>query len=729
MAMALFPPQVVVPLSECSSQIHVQGQLTQSTVTILANGAEVAGGKATGPDQWFPLKSGARLAPGAKVTAVQELGGERSAPSPDSVIVQARPPHPGYAIFDPSQHLWVGAQCLLLVGMVPGAMVTVQSLEGTFTAQADDGTAVVSRKPLAPHEIMQAHQTACGINGPPNQSVAPEQLPAGLYSARISQPLSACQTQVTVQQVAEGGSVIIERPSETFSVCFPLSEEFVDLGSPLQENEELHLQVQLPGSDGISDAGRYRVGPQPPAPKIAGHLCAGATSILVQGLTRHQKISLLQDGNNVGTFESPGASYAVPVPPLSPGAHFRIQYEFCGVTSTTRQEWVVEPAPATITVPVIPSHSLTECSTRVLVTHVEAGAHVQLFSEQLGGQIGDSYAVSSSTVISVTPALSAGDQVIATQSACGHVTHSSPVQIQALGDLPLPIIQPLPIEGAHAVTVANVVPGAGVDLYVNSSFAGSAIAESTRVLVPIIDGHPELTINQKVNAQQQLCTIIKVGPTVVVQPMPPKIESFQATPQAIDPGQSSILTWRTFGADSVKVNDENGHLVVSGLPDDQKTVRPTQTTTYTLIAVHAGVESRSHPVTVTVRTAPPSPQTTTQTIELFRQTVFEGSIPYIAKYPSIGFLTGTLKQITIPSPEPGITFVSFVKVNRSTQECGNPDAVVSLRPGESTTPNILAEIFGTVSPSFPVTFVACIGVPLGQPVPTSVAITITYTSL
>src|SRR5437764_8341510 len=274
MTMAPFPPRVLGPLSECSSQVHLFGQVTGGMVTIFADGMLVATGEATAPDQWFKLNNGVQLKPGAKITAVQEDQGESSTPSPESQIVQARPHQLGYPIYDPRQHLWMGCQCLSLIGMVPGAKVTIQSLDAIYTAQADDGTAIVDRKPLAAHEVMHAHQTACGIDGPTNQSVAPESLPTGLYSTRLKQPLQACQTQITVEQAAEGGYVTITRQSETLSGCFPLSEGLVNLDSPLQESEALRLQVQLPGSSSFGDAGRYTVGPQPPEPYIAGPLCA-----------------------------------------------------------------------------------------------------------------------------------------------------------------------------------------------------------------------------------------------------------------------------------------------------------------------------------------------------------------------------------------------------------------------------------------------------------------------
>lgn len=146
--MAPFPPRVLGPLSECSSQIRLLGQVIGSTVTIFADGMLVATGEATAPDQWFKLKGGVQLKPGAKISAVQQVRGESSAPSPEPQIVQARPHQLVYPIYDPRQHLWVGCQCLSLIGMVPGAKVTIQSMGAIYTAQADDGTG--HRRPEAP---------------------------------------------------------------------------------------------------------------------------------------------------------------------------------------------------------------------------------------------------------------------------------------------------------------------------------------------------------------------------------------------------------------------------------------------------------------------------------------------------------------------------------------------------------------------------------------------------
>ena len=94
--MALLPPRVIDPLSECSSHVRVQGQLTGATVDLFANGVHVGSGVATWSDQIFPLNGGVTLAASTKVTATQSLGGQVSAQSPQPVVVQKKPPVIGY---------------------------------------------------------------------------------------------------------------------------------------------------------------------------------------------------------------------------------------------------------------------------------------------------------------------------------------------------------------------------------------------------------------------------------------------------------------------------------------------------------------------------------------------------------------------------------------------------------------------------------------------------------
>lgn len=606
------PPRVLGPLSECSTRVRVQGQVTGSTVTIFADGDVVAKAQASGPDEWLPLDSDVRLQPRSRVTAIQEADGETSAASPDPVIVLARPHRLGHVVF--RSHPWVGAECVLLIGMLPGADATIRSRGGTFTATADDGTATVHRKPLTQGEVMAAHQTACGVDGPTTRSMAAEPLPLGFSTPRFEEPLNACQTQITLHDVVDGSWVTITRSMGPAQAgCFPIGEGIVNLAAPLQEGEQLSCLMELPRGSPVGQSMPYRVGPRPPEPAVDDHLCAGATTILVHGVARGQRLSVLQDGESLGYCEAPAQSFPVPVPPLRAGGHIRLAYEFCGVSSTTEREWIVAPAPAALPPPRIPQ-AVFECGETVRVEHVHPGARVLVFSDQLGAPIGETYASSATVDVAVTPLLIAGDRITAVQIGCGHTSRrSAAVEVQRVGDLPAPVVEQPLYEGRHDVTVNGVRPGARVDVYVADLFAGSALADSTSVVVTIQEGHPVLFIGQKVFARERLCDSTRQSNAVSVEPVPPTIH-LTAVPTTIDPGGRSTLVWRIDNADRAELDQGIGPVPLDG----SREVHPTAPTTYRLTAWHRTV-SRSAQVTIEVRmpAPPPPPPSSPPTVSAF----------------------------------------------------------------------------------------------------------------
>ena len=83
-------------------------------------------------------------------------------------------------------------------------------------------------------------------------------------------------------------------------------------------------------------------------------------------------------------------------------------------------------------------------------------------------------------------------------------------------------------------------------------------------------------------------------------------------------------------------------------------------------------------------------------------------------------------KISIPSVASKTLYVKFVKVGRTTADCGNPNAVVTVTDGQTSTTNQLKAIFGSTQPRFPIRFVACVGASSGL-VGNSVQINITYT--
>jgi hypothetical protein len=111
----------------------------------------------------------------------------------------------------------------------------------------------------------------------------------------------------------------------------------------------------------------------------------------------------------------------------------------------------------------------------------------------------------------------------------------------------------------------------------------------------------------------------------------------------------------------------------------------------------------------------------TVTIQLVRQPVFEGSIPYGSRFPTLGSINGNLIRVTNPSPN--IT-LRFPKLNHTTANGNIAADVISLGTGAATSTQELSQIFGSGSPSLPVTFVSC--VITAGPVPDSVLLSVMY---
>ena len=117
------------------------------------------------------------------------------------------------------------------------------------------------------------------------------------------------------------------------------------------------------------------------------------------------------------------------------------------------------------------------------------------------------------------------------------------------------------------------------------------------------------------------------------------------------------------------------------------------------------------------------PQERTYDLTLSAQNPGVGNyIPYTGQFPILGgSLQGTLKQITNLDNRQ----IAFVRIGHTTEECGNPNAIVMLDPGKSTTPDTMKNIYGTSTPPLaPVFFVAC----TGNPPPQLLFIRITYTT-
>ena len=110
----------------------------------------------------------------------------------------------------------------------------------------------------------------------------------------------------------------------------------------------------------------------------------------------------------------------------------------------------------------------------------------------------------------------------------------------------------------------------------------------------------------------------KVAPPPPPPPPPPAAPtaSLSASPDTIQPGQSSTLTWQTQNATDVALDGSNVN--ASG----SQRVSPTQSTTYRLVAKGAGgTQEATARVTVTPPPPPPLPQPSATDEELFNRNV------------------------------------------------------------------------------------------------------------
>ena len=108
---------------------------------------------------------------------------------------------------------------------------------------------------------------------------------------------------------------------------------------------------------------------------------------------------------------------------------------------------------------------------------------------------------------------------------------------------------------------------------------------------------------------------------------PAPTASITASPESINAGETSTLTWKTTDATDVSI-EGLGQVASSGT----QSVRPTQTTSYHLIA-HGDGGSADATATVTVNAAPPAPsQPTEQNID---ENAFEAAVkPVFYDYDS-----------------------------------------------------------------------------------------------
>ncbi|MGD0295671.1 MAG: PQQ-binding-like beta-propeller repeat protein [Bryobacteraceae bacterium] len=520
--MSSLPPVVVGPLSICNSSVRVQGQLIGAVVDLFLDGVNVGSGKASWPDQVFPLKTGATLKAGHNVTATQTTTGPASGTSA-AVVVQTKPKVIGSVACE--THIYECGQCLWLDGMVPGATVEV-TVGGVSRGNgtAPDGIARIAlSKPTGPTETLVAQQTACGSPGTLTTLPPPDLLPGPerqLPPPTVTGPLKACQVAVQVTAIDGARVTLSETPPPGFSEqgCFDMPTLWFQC-PPLTQGAKVSASQNMPGCNEVASKDSnppITVGPPTPVPppEVVPPLCAGSVTVRLTNLLPGSPVEILHNGSSYGMGSAPASTFDFPVPPLTGGDVITARQQLCTDWSAASNKVKVGPQPSTLPQPVVDG-PLYQCGAAVHVSNLHPGATVDVWSTLLGAPIGHQTVYSTAWDIPVSPLLLNGDEIYAIEDGCGRTAQSMNVMVNPMPQPSAPEVVS-PVETCmRSVTVSGVVPGAHVEVYVNDVWRGSAIATSKNAEVPVLFG--PLKVKDKVKARQIICGVTTdFGPAVDV---------------------------------------------------------------------------------------------------------------------------------------------------------------------------------------------------------------------
>lgn len=525
--MNILPPRIKGPVSECSESIQIQSQFVGATVMVvdINSGQTVVSDVATSTNQSFSLS--VNLTSGNRLAVKQILGMTDSGFSADTVQIQQKPATIAPVAF--RTPLFECARCVWIEGAVPGAKVFVEDINNGVQLGASSALYGVARVGLslaisASSKIL-AYQVACGDQG--QDTLPPGPLPAiaGKEQGRllppptVDSPLFECQNRVNISDVFPGARVELKRSvGSDLSACFDLPSLYFGVNPGLNLAETLQARqyyLDCEQESPWSDPKVVGLLEPVPSPIVKSPLCKGNTSVTVCRLMAGAIVRLtIAHAPHHDAFPTGGTVYeavapedgcfdfAFPSPGLAGGMALYATQELCTKVSEPSNVVLIDEAPASLPTPEI-AKPLYECATVVHVRNLHPGTRVFVWSQSIG-VIGEAQVFTEEMDIPITPLLQVGDLIYAHAIGCGHQSpDSAPVEVQSLQDLNQPkIVEPL-YSCDRFVRVENVVPGAWVDIYVNSQWRGRTVAGTEEVEVPLQIGH--LEINDDVTACQSLC--------------------------------------------------------------------------------------------------------------------------------------------------------------------------------------------------------------------------------
>lgn len=584
--MKLFAPNLVGPLSICSTWAEVKGNIAGASIEIRVAGTLASSHVSKRPDGLYAI--GVTLQANQIVTASQTINGHTS-PESLPITVQAAPSQLSPLTVRTSLHTC--GRAVRVTGATPGAKIDVQiGAQNAGSGNAARGWAGVEYDPgQAAGLPLTLNQITCNNLTASQSTVTPVELAMSLPAPVIQTPLFECQTRITIGGVVDGAYVELYRnnePNPEDRFIFSISEEFRWI-KPLVKNDVIRVRQGFsckqpaPPLEITSSFATATVQPVSSlhAPKFVGILCPGSTFVMLKHLVPGARVILSQNGVELGETDAPGVTHTFAVPALKAGATVEAWMSLCNGESPKATIQVGAGA-VTPGIGISPPYA---CASFVEVdVNAADGNFLAYITNKSGQQISpyENLIDFANNLIPVFPSLVAGDQITVHVLGCGGSwKDNGPTTVLAA---PPQAIIVHPVYAGYKSCQVAAAAGFLLDLYVNDAWKGSAVSLG-------IDTRTTFTLPTAFHAGDQIsCTMTVCG--MVGKPTPP-------VTVALQPPDRPILLDPPNGADHVLLQP-------AFIWKDPGEGTPAAASSYLLHVTQSGNTIINQPVSATSYTSP-----------------------------------------------------------------------------------------------------------------------------
>lgn len=531
-------PVVIGPLSPCSHDVRVQGQLPGATVRVIATPVQgaariVANRVVSGADEFVKLTVGRRLLAGDRVTAEQHTASDHgdALPPESGVEVSATPDVQDLAGLFANETLLECGTCLWVAGVVPGASVTLSINGGTaWTAEASSDTVkfvLPAGQRLDPGDSLEVSQEACGIAGPTvalADPVAQGRTQSPMPAPRIVEPLIECQRGIRVEEVLPGATVVVTLDGQEHRACFGYRQGWFGLPRALRLGDVVAVRQDFHFCELASTTTEAAVRETiPPPPGVLRPVCEGDRIVRVAGLFQGALVEFASNGATLCLAAAADTSGPFGVPSLLGATELSVRQSLCDGAEGTWSDWSSVPVRA-LGPQGQPSivRPLFDGGVAVGVTDLKKGTFVEVVGRK--GVLGQSWGDGDARIdVPLWFSLVADDQVHLRTRRCGQVRDwPDETRVGGARDVRPPRVADPACDCGGSILVHDVLPGAIVEAYaVKPSqppvLLGIARAGNIDISVDV----PALAAGDQVYARQRLRGIRSSPGPVGTSPLTP----------------------------------------------------------------------------------------------------------------------------------------------------------------------------------------------------------------